>query len=163
RTGGTLPSSFLKGPAMHKQRKVYLVSWGIALATVIAGGAGVVAFGFTPPRWLLVAELAVLSGMALLCGVTAALPAVLPCRKLRASDGRVETVDHWPTLGEVLWEMACHSWEDPANVWLSYVVEEATGLVAATAVFGPDGALLVACSDGRRFRFPVPEFYRECG
>jgi hypothetical protein len=78
---------------------------------------------------------------------------------LRPGDGRIETVDSWPTLGEVIWEMACWSWEEPTNGWLSYVVD-AAGLVVATAIYGPDGALLVTLSDGRRFRFPVPEFYR---
>lgn len=79
---------------------------------------------------------------------------------LRAGDGRIETVDHWPTLGEVIWEMACSSWEEPGNHWLSYVVD-AAGQVVATAIFGPEMELLVTVSDGRRLRFPVPEFYRE--
>lgn len=82
---------------------------------------------------------------------------------VRASDGRLETVDGWTTLGEIIWEMACSSWEEPGNAWLSYVVEEATGQVVATAIFGPEGELLVTLADGRRFRFPVPEFYRTCG
>ena len=82
---------------------------------------------------------------------------------LRASDGRIETVDSWPTLGAVIWEMACSSWEEPGNHWLSYVAEDATGLVVATAIFGPENALLVTVSDGRRLTFPLPEFYRGCG
>lgn len=80
---------------------------------------------------------------------------------LRPAEGRVETVDAWPTLATVIWEMACSAWEEPGNHLLSYVVEEATGQVAATAVFGPKLELLVTASDGRRWRFPVPEFYRE--
>src|SRR4051812_14520486 len=80
---------------------------------------------------------------------------------LRASDGRVETVDSWPTLGEVIWQIACWSWEEPSNGWLSFVVDDASGLVVATAIFGPEGVLLVTLSDGRRFRFPMPELYRE--
>ncbi len=80
---------------------------------------------------------------------------------LRAGDGRIETVDAWPTLAEIIWEMACSSWEEPGNQWLSFVVEEASGEVVATAMFGPEEALLVTISDGRRFRFPVPEFYRD--
>ena len=79
---------------------------------------------------------------------------------VRAGDGRIETVDGWPTLGEVIWEMACSSWEEPGNTWLSYVVDDGAGLVVATGIFGPDGELLVTLSDGRRFCFPVPEFYR---
>ena len=79
---------------------------------------------------------------------------------LRASDGRVDKVDGWRTLGEAVWEMACWSWEEPGNGRLSFVVEEATGLVVATAIYGPDGELLLTLSDGRRLRFPVPERYR---
>jgi hypothetical protein len=82
---------------------------------------------------------------------------------LRGNDGRIETVDGWATLGEVIWEMACSSWEEPDNGWLSYVVDESTGLVAATAIFGPQLELLVSTSDGRQFRFPVPELYRQLG
>jgi hypothetical protein len=55
--------------------------------------------------------------------------------------------------------MACSAWEEPGNHLLPDVVEEATGQVAATAIFGPEPELLVAASDGRRWRFPVPEFY----
>ena len=80
---------------------------------------------------------------------------------LRASDGRLETVDRWPSLGAVIWEMACTCWEEPGNQWLSYVVDDATGEIAATAIFGPGLVLLVTVSDGRRLCFPVPEFYRE--
>lgn len=78
---------------------------------------------------------------------------------LRVGDHRVEIVDAWPTLGGVIWEMACSSWEEPGNRSLSFVVDE-TGQVAATAIFGPDESLLVTLSDGRRFRFPEPELYR---
>lgn len=80
---------------------------------------------------------------------------------LRASDGRVETVDGWPTLPQVIWEMACSSWEEPGNGWLSFVIDDETGMVVATAIFGPEETLLVTLSDGRRFCFPVPEFYRD--
>ncbi len=81
---------------------------------------------------------------------------------LRLAEGRIETVDAWPTLAAVVWEMACSSWEEAGNHCLSYVVEEATGLIAATAVFRPELELLVTASDGRRWRFPLPEFYRAC-
>ena len=80
---------------------------------------------------------------------------------LRASDGRLETVDCWPSLGAVIWEMACTCWEEPGNQWLSYVVDDATSEIVATAIFGPGLVLLVTVSDGRRLCFPVPEFYRE--
>ena len=39
--------------------------------------------------------------------------------------------------------------------------DEATGDVVVVALFGPGMELLVAASDGRQLRFPVPEFYRE--
>ena len=58
--------------------------------------------------------------------------------------------------------MACWSWEEPGNRWLSYVVDAAR-LVVATAIFGPDDALLVTLTDGRRLCFPVPEGYRAEG
>lgn len=83
-------------------------------------------------------------------------------RTLRASDGRIETVDAWETLGAVIWEMACTSWEEPGNDWLSYVVDDA-GQVVATALFGPEQSLLVTISDGRQLRLPMPEFYRTEG
>jgi hypothetical protein len=79
---------------------------------------------------------------------------------LRIADGRVETVDRWDSLGAVIWEMACSSWEEPGNHLLSFVVDD-KGQVVATAAFGPDLELLVTVGDGRRFCFPVPEFYRE--
>ncbi|AMV40261.1 hypothetical protein [Planctomyces sp. SH-PL62] len=78
---------------------------------------------------------------------------------LRASDGRIETVDAWETLAAVIWEMACTSWEEPGNHWLSYVVDDA-GQVVATALFGPEESLLVTISDGRQLCLPMPEFYR---
>jgi hypothetical protein len=80
---------------------------------------------------------------------------------LRVGDRRVETVDSWPTLAAAVWEMACSAWEEPGNHLLSKPVEEATGQVAATAVFGPRLDLLVTASDGRRWQLPVPEFYRD--
>jgi hypothetical protein len=67
----------------------------------------------------------------------------------------------WPTLGEVIWEMVCSSWDEPGNHSLSYVVDESYGLVVATAIFGPDETLLVTVSDGRRHTFPLPEFSRQ--
>ena len=52
----------------------------------------------------------------------------------------------WPA---VVCEMPYTAWEEPGNHLLSYVVESATGLVAATAVFGPELDLLVtACAGG---------------
>ena len=58
-------------------------------------------------------------------------------------------------------QFGCAFWEEPGNQWLSYVVDDATGEIAATAIFGPGLVLLVTVSDGRRLCFPVPEFYRE--
>ena len=80
---------------------------------------------------------------------------------LKASEGRIETVEHYPTLQAVIWEMACSSWEEPGNAWLSYVVADETGHVVATALFGPGLELLLTISDGRQLTLPVPEFYRE--
>jgi hypothetical protein len=54
--------------------------------------------------------------------------------------------------------MACSARGEPGNHLLPDVVEEATGQVAAPAIFGPELELLVTASDGRRWRFPVPEF-----
>jgi hypothetical protein len=79
---------------------------------------------------------------------------------LRARDGRIEIVDRWPTLDEVLREMSGSSWEEPGNRWLSYVTDSA-GQVVATAIFGPDLQLLVTLADGRQLCFPQPKFYRE--
>lgn len=81
-------------------------------------------------------------------------------RSLRVKEGRIEEIDGWETLGAVVWEMACSSWEEPGNDWLSYIVDDATGQVVATAIFGPEMELLVTLADGRRMRFPEPEFYR---
>jgi hypothetical protein len=45
----------------------------------------------------------------------------------------------------------------------SYVTDDSTGEAVAMALFGPGTELLVAVSDGRLLRFPVPERYREFG
>src|SRR4051794_7976116 len=80
---------------------------------------------------------------------------------LRVGEGRLEIVDAWPTLPEVIWEMACSSWEELDNAVISLVVDDSCGEVVATAIFGPENVLLVTLSDGRRFCLPEPEFYRE--
>ena len=82
---------------------------------------------------------------------------------VRGAERRVETIDGWPTLEAVLAEMAASSWEEPDQGWASYVTDQATGDVAAVALFGPGLELLVAVADGRQLRFPVPDFYREHG
>ena len=80
---------------------------------------------------------------------------------VRAGDGRVGLVDGWESLDAVLAEMANSSWEEPDNRWASYVTDDSTGEAVAVALFGPGTELLVAVSDGRLLRFPVPESYRE--
>jgi hypothetical protein len=82
---------------------------------------------------------------------------------VRAGDGRVGLVDGWESLDAVLAEMAESSWEEPDNKWVSYVTDDGTGDAVAVAMFGPGTELLVAVSDGRQLRFPVPEHYREDG
>jgi hypothetical protein len=80
---------------------------------------------------------------------------------VRAGDGRVGLVESWETLDAVIAEMASSSWEEPDNRWASYVTDDSTGEAVAVALFGPELQLLVAVSDGRQLRFPVPERYRE--
>jgi len=82
---------------------------------------------------------------------------------VRGKDGRVEIVDGWDSLDALLAEMAASSWEEPSNVWASYVTDDATGEVVIVALFGPELELLVTVSDGRQLRYPVPEFYRQAG
>jgi hypothetical protein len=72
---------------MPRQKTVYAVSCGIAAAALVGGGGLVVAYGFSPPPWLLTAELAILSVIALVGGFTACLPAVLPWLRLRPVRG----------------------------------------------------------------------------
>jgi hypothetical protein len=79
----------------------------------------------------------------------------------RAGGDRVQQVDGWTTLDGVIAEMATSSWEDPCNAWTSYVTDDSTGEAVAVALFGPDLELLVAVSDGRQLRFPMPDRYRE--
>jgi hypothetical protein len=82
---------------------------------------------------------------------------------VRGLDGRIELVDGWESLDALIAEMADSSWEEPGNGWASYVTDDTAGEVVAVAIFGPGLELLVAVSDGRQLRYPVPEFYREHG
>jgi hypothetical protein len=82
-----LPSPFCERMSMHRQRMVYVVSCGIAAAALVGGGGLVVAYGFSPPPWLLTAELAILSAVALVGGFTACLPALVPWLRLRPVRG----------------------------------------------------------------------------
>jgi hypothetical protein len=68
---------------MPRHKTVYLVSCAIALAALAGGGVLVVAYGFSPPGWLLRAEMAALSFAALLVGFAGRLPALLPWLRLR--------------------------------------------------------------------------------
>ena len=82
-------------------------------------------------------------------------------RTLNAATGRIETVEAYPTLDDAIADMAVLAWEDPGNHWLDYVVNEATGEVAATGLFGPGLELLITIADGRRMGFEMPEGYQE--
>lgn len=80
--------------------------------------------------------------------------------KVASGRDKVETIEGYETLEDVLQEMAASSWEDDTNEWVSFVVDEDTGHVVATGLFGPDRSLLVTVADGRVYTVPVPEFYR---
>lgn len=80
---------------------------------------------------------------------------------LRGKDNRVETVEGSASLDAVIDNLAATSWEEPSNSWLSYVTDDSTGEVVATALFGPGLVLLVTLADGRRLTFEMPESYRE--
>ena len=72
---------------MPRHKTVSLVSYGTALAALAVGGWLVVAYGFSPPGWLLRAEMAALSAAALLVGFAGRLPALLPWLRLRPVRG----------------------------------------------------------------------------
>jgi hypothetical protein len=80
---------------------------------------------------------------------------------VRAGDGRVELVDGWESLDAVIAEMALSSWEEPDNRWVSYVTDDSSREAVAVVIFGPGTEFLVAVSDGRLLRFPVPPRYRD--
>jgi hypothetical protein len=76
-----------KGETMHRQKTIF-VACGVAAAAALAFGClMVVAYGFTPPDWLLRGEVAAFSGIALVCGFTAFVPAVMPWMRLRPVRG----------------------------------------------------------------------------
>src|SRR3954453_21916099 len=72
------------------KKMVFLAAAASALLALIAGGMLVLRYGFTPPPWLLTAELAVGSALALLVGFTACVPtfrALRPWLRLRPVQG----------------------------------------------------------------------------
>lgn len=75
-------------------------------------------------------------------------------------DRRVQEVDCWPTLDEMLASMAKQSWENTSLRLVDWISNEA-GEVVAVSIYGPELKLLVACSDGRRLEFEVPEYYKD--
>ncbi len=75
-------------------------------------------------------------------------------------DRRVQEVDCWPTLDEALASMAKQSWENTSRRLVDWISNEA-GEVVAVSIYGPELKLLVACSDGRRLEFEVPEYYKD--
>jgi hypothetical protein len=74
-------------------------------------------------------------------------------------DQRVQEVEIYGTLEEVLEAMSTTAWEDDSNKLVDWITDEEK--VVAVAIFGPDKELLVTCSDGRRITFEMPERYRE--
>jgi hypothetical protein len=72
---------------------------------------------------------------------------------------KVQEVDIYPTLEEVLAAMASTAWEDDSNKLVDWITDEER--VVAVAIFGPGKELLVTCADGRQLRFEMPERYKE--
>ena len=74
-------------------------------------------------------------------------------------DHRVKEVDAFPTLEEVLANMATLAWEDSTNHLVDYVTDDERGEVVAVAIFGPEKELIVTISDGRIIRYQMPHKY----
>jgi len=72
---------------MRTQKTIFAASGALAILAIISGGLLVIAYGFEPPAWLLCAEVAAFSGIALICGFTAAGTALLPWLTLRPVQG----------------------------------------------------------------------------
>lgn len=70
-------------------------------------------------------------------------------------DRRVQEVDSWPSLDEALASMATKL-EDTSRRLVDWITDEG-GEVVAVSIYGPGLELLVACADGRRLEFPMPE------
>src|SRR5271157_2943300 len=79
---------------MRKQKTIFAASGALAILAIIAGGLLVVAYGFEPPAWLLCAEVAAFSGLALICGFTAAGTSLLPWLTLRPVQGALPGLTH---------------------------------------------------------------------
>jgi hypothetical protein len=72
---------------MQRQRTIF-IACGVAAVAALAFGCVMIAFhGFTPPDWLLRGEVAIFSGIALVGGFTAFVPAVMPWMRLRPVRG----------------------------------------------------------------------------
>lgn len=72
---------------MHRQKLIF-IACGVAAVAALAFGCVMIAFhGFTPPDWLLRGEVAIFSGIALVGGFTAFVPAVMPWMRLRPVRG----------------------------------------------------------------------------
>ena len=72
---------------MRKQKTIFAASGALAILAIISGGLLVIAYGFEPPAWICCAEVAAFSGLALICGFTAAGTALLPWLTLRPVQG----------------------------------------------------------------------------
>ncbi len=78
-------------------------------------------------------------------------------------NGRSELIESHETLDEALADIAKTAWEEPSNTWSNLLVDDSSGDVVATTIFGPQKELLVTLSDGRHLEYPVPRFYRDHG
>jgi hypothetical protein len=75
-------------------------------------------------------------------------------------DHRVQEVEIYDTLEEVLEAMCQSAWEDDSNQLVDWITDE--NKVVAVAIFERASLdYLVTCSDGRVLRFAMPERYRE--
>ena len=76
-------------------------------------------------------------------------------------ESRVQDVDTFHTLDEVIQDMALLAWENPTNHLVDWITDDEKGEVVAVAIFGPKHELLITCADGRVLRFEMPEQYKE--
>ena len=81
-------------------------------------------------------------------------------RTMALNDPRIQEVDCFPTLDEVLADMALLAFDEPDNKLVDWVTDDTLGVVVAVAIFGPEGVLQVTCADGRALRFEMPESYQ---
>jgi hypothetical protein len=78
---------------------------------------------------------------------------------MEMDDHKVQEVEIYASLDEVIEAMGQTAWEDDSNKLVDWVCDEEK--VVAVAIFGPEKELLVTCADGRQLRFEMPERYKE--